>query len=143
MELGDSILVNRFGQGLTPIDPLVEKFASLDIFQKRKMLNDVLFLTLQSRPQEGDNEAAIIESRLKPTFTPCVLLRKGMAHHHLQKIIDLPESELNKAFLLFLNLFKIAYKRRFDLERGSLSKWWYWDLSDDTTVKNLFKKIIP
>ena len=54
--------------------------------------------------------------------------------------MDLPEYELNKAFvlfLLFLSLFRIAYQRRYQREKNHQDKWWYWDLSDNEKVNEI------
>ena len=140
MNIEDEILVNKYGQNLIAVQQLTDKFELLDLLQKKLFLNDILYLIMQSKPRDEDIEFAIKESGLKPTFTPCVLLRKGAANHHLQKIVELPEVELNNTFVLLLSLFKIPYKRRFDIEKNTPNKWWYWDLSDDKIIKALEKK---
>ncbi len=140
MKLEDEILVNKYGQGLVVIEQLTEIFGLLDWTQKKSFLTDILYLIMQSKPKEEDIEPAIKESGLKPTFTPCVLLRKGVANHHLIKIVKLPEVELDKAIVLLLHLFKVAYKRRFIIEKDNPDKWWYWDLSDNKKVEMVIKK---
>jgi hypothetical protein len=140
MKLEDEILVNKFGQGLVVVEQLTEIFGLLDWTQKKSFLTDILYLIMQSKPKEEDIEPAIKESGLKPTFTPCVLLRKGIANHHLIKIVELPEAELGKAIVLLLHLFKVAYKRRFDIEKNNPDKWWYWDLSDNKKVEMVINK---
>ncbi|APU96359.1 hypothetical protein K2F45_07090 [Sphingobacterium siyangense] len=137
MKLEDQILVNRFGQGLIAIDQLTTGFRLLELMTKKKFLNELLFLIMQSKPEEGDIEPAIIKSDLKSTFIPCVLLKKGVANHNLKKIINLPEYELTKAFVLLLNLFKVAYERRFINEKDNPHKWWYWDLSDHEKLERV------
>lgn len=139
MKLEDEILINKFGQGLVAIEQLTERFGLLDVLEKKEFLNDFLYLIIQSKPKKEDIELAIIDSRLKPTFTPCVLLRKGVGNHDLEKLVNLPENELTRAFVLLLSLFKIAYNRRFTVEKNSPDKWWYWDLSDDKTVEMIMK----
>jgi len=140
MKLEDEILVNKFGQGLVAIDQLTEEFSLLGVFQKkREFLNEFLYLIMQSKPKKEDIEPAILESGLKPTFTPCVLLKKGVANHDLEKLVNLPENELTKAFVLLLSLFKIAYQRRFAVEKDNPDKWWYWDLSDNEKVEMIMK----
>ncbi len=139
MNLADEILINKHGQDLIDCNELVEKFDLLDFSKKRIFLNDLLYLIKQSKAKDDDIELAILESKLKPTYTPCILLRKGVANHHLQKIIELPEAEMDKAFLLLLSLFKIAYRRRFANEKNAPNKWWYWDLSDASTIDKIIK----
>jgi len=133
------ILINKHGQGLVSSDILLTKFSSLDLIDKRDMLNDIIYLIMQSKATNKDIHFAIEESKLKPSFTPCILLKKGVESHNLVKIVKLPENEMNKVFLLFLSLFKIAYQRRYQEEKNNSDKWWYWDLSDENKIKMIMK----
>jgi hypothetical protein len=137
MKLEYEILMNKYGQGLINSEPLLLNFEGLEVASKRSFLNDMLFLLLQSKPTDSDIEPAILRSGLKPTYTPCVLLGKGVASHNLEKLIKLPENELNKVFLLLLSLFKVAYQRRFAIEKNHPDKWWYWDLSDEMNISKI------
>lgn len=139
--LKDAILVNKFGQDLISIDEMLDFFSSFDLNMKRSFLLEINSLILQSKPKEEDIEPAIISSGLKSTYTPCVLLKKGVANHNLVKLINLPENELQKAFVLLLNLFRIAYKRRFAVEKNNPEKWWYWDLSDEENINRIPQNI--
>jgi hypothetical protein len=133
------ILINKYGQGLINSKPLLLNFEGLEVVSKRSFLNDMLFLIQQSKPTVSDIEPAIFGSGLKPTYTPCVLLKKGVATHNLEKLKNLPENELNKVFLLLLSLFKLAYQRRFAIEKNRPDKWWYWDLSDEMNIRKIPK----
>ncbi len=139
MKREEEIFINKYGQGLVSNEELQNNFKTLDLSKKRDFLTDMIFVIMQSKPNDNDIEVAILESKLKSTFTPCILLKKGVASHNLTKIIELPEDELNKALLLFLSLFKIAYQRRFNLEKNNPDKWWYWDLSDELKLDELRK----
>ena len=130
MELQQEILINKYGQGLVTLDEVVRMFNSLDADQQRLLCIDIINLIIQSKPIDTDIDDSIIESGLQRTFTPCVLLRKGIENHNLLKIIDLPSNELLKAIKLLLSLFRVAYNRRFLAEMNNPHKWWYWDLSD-------------
>lgn len=131
----NEILLNQFGQGLIANEYLIERFMPLVGANKSDFFNHLIFLISQSKPVIDDVEMAIAESKLKSTYTPCVLLRKGVGFQELKKIADLPDSELEKTTTLFLNLFKIAYRRRFELEKNDPDKWWYWDFSDEGNIK--------
>ncbi len=78
MKLEDQILVNGFGQGLIAIDQLTTGFRLLELMTKKEFLSELRFLIMQSKPEEGDIEPAIIKSDLNSTFTPCVLLKRGV-----------------------------------------------------------------
>lgn len=139
MKIEDEILINKYGQELVEIDSLLNLFLGFDLSYQKIFLHEILHLILQSNPNDEDIESAITHSRLKSTYTPCVLLRKGVSYHNLKKMIDLPENELKKVFVLFLSLFKIAYRRRFIIEKNNLDKWWYWDLSDKVNIDKILR----
>ena len=54
-------------------------------------------------------------------------------------MINLPENEMGKIFILFMGIFKIAYIRRFKEEMNNINKWWYWDLSDNSNVERILE----
>jgi hypothetical protein len=141
MKIEDEILVNKYGQGLISIEQLTKSFHLLDLSQKKLFLSDTLYLIMQSKPKEEDIQLAIEQSKLKPTYTPCIMLKKGVANYNLQKLIELPEAELEKVFVLLLSLFKIPYNRRFEMEKNNPNKWWYWDLSDNKKVEMIMKTV--
>ncbi len=134
MELKLELLINKYGQDIINNEILLSIFNNFDSVVKKEFLNDFLFLICQSKPLNADIDVSINESGLKSTYTPCVLLKKGLNMSNLQKIINLPENELSKAFLLLLSLFRIAYRRRFLQEKNNPNKWWYWDLSDQKNI---------
>lgn len=140
MKIEQEILINQYGQGIVEIDQLMSLFETFDNNSKISFLNDVLFFIIQSKPKDDDAESAIMKSNLKPTYTPCVMLKKGINTNNLMKIIELPESEQKKGFILLLSLFKIAYSRRFEKEKNQPDKWWYWDLSDNEKVNSIISK---
>ncbi|REA62920.1 hypothetical protein DSL64_08390 [Dyadobacter luteus] len=137
MRLEDEIAINQFAQSVRSIDDLLASFSNLEENSKRTVLGFLCNLIWQSKPVDSDVRLAIEGSALKPTFTPCVLLLTHRLVIGLPKVIDLPDSELRKSYILLLHLFKIAYLRRFEEEKGFSEKWWYADLSDIGFVKSL------
>jgi hypothetical protein len=137
MKLEQEILINQYGQGAAHIDSLISLFSEIDKNSRKAFFINLLNLIQQSKPRNGDIELAIRESKLRPTYTPCIVLKKGVKNYNLMKIINLPENELQKAFILLLNLFKVAYQRRFEEEKNNPNKWWYWDLADNEKVNTI------
>lgn len=137
MNLEQEIQFNQFGQGVCEETKLIGQFESLDIESKRSLLRDVENLIMQSKSTIDDIDKAISKSGLKPTFTPCIVIKKGLNYGNFQKIISLPENELTKAFRLFIYLFKEGYHRRYLDEKGDPNKWWYWDLSNDENLEKI------
>ena len=138
MTLEQTISVNQFGQSLIDIEHLLKMFESFENNYRRDFLSGLLFMIMQSKPNDADIEQAIESSKLKSTHTPCIIIKKGVADSNLKKLIVLREDEILKVLRLLLALFKIAYKRRFELEFEDTHKWWYWDLSK----KEIINKII-
>lgn len=138
MSLGQDILINQYGQNLVLIEALIEDYKTLDSDERKMYLLHLVSLIIQSKSDDSDISQAIENSHLEETFTPCVLLEKGgTKYYNLKKIVELPDSELEKALILLLNLFKIGYNRRFQKEKNNPNKWWYWDLSDGETVDSI------
>ena len=106
------------------------------------MIREIGNLIFQSKSNIDDIDKAISNSKLKPTFTPCVIIMKGLNHGNFEKIINLPENELVKAFKLFIYLFKEGYLRRYLEEKDNSNKWWYWDLSNHANLKKIRKGLI-
>lgn len=140
LKIEQEILINQYGQGIAHIDSLVSLFSSMDKDLQKAFLMHLLTLIQQPKPRNEDIQLAIQESKLRTTFTPCVMLKKGVAIHNLMTLINLPENELQKTFILLLSLFKIAYQRRYTEEKDHPGKWWYWDLSDNETVNTIISK---
>lgn len=139
MKIEMEILINKYGQGLIPLIVLQEKFDAYSLCQKRSFLQEMSFLIIQSKPKEEDVDLAIKKEKLKSGYTPCVLLKKGISSYNLERVINLPENEMGKIFILFMGIFKIAYSRRFKEEMNNINKWWYWDLSDNSNVERILE----
>ena len=137
MNLEEPVAINQFGQGFHSIENLVHSFVQLDELEKRQQLTDLTFLLIQSKPFDSDIEQAIIDSTLKPTYTPCVVLKTHKLTVGPNRVTNLPHDELSKAYKLLLYLFRIAYLRRFREEAGNPNKWWYWDLSNADTIQDI------
>lgn len=136
MELIDQISINQYAQGVVSIEQILDCYDTFSLKKKKDYLEILIgYFILQSKPLDSDIPLAIKESGLKPTYTPCVMLKKGVSPHILRNIIALPENESKKVLILLLSLFKIAYLRRFHNEKNDPNKWWYWDLSDEKNIE--------
>jgi len=140
MNLQQEILINKYGQELIEINFFKDFFSNFNLLEKRDYLSSLLELIFQSKPNDKDIEIAITLSGLKPTFTPCVMIKKGVMNHNLIKLIGLPETELDKVLILLMSLFKVAYQRRFIIEKNNPNKWWYWDLANPLMEDKICEK---
>ena len=135
----DEILFNRYAQGVVEAEDLLDVFLKRSMKGQEEYFNLLVMLVGQSRPELEDVELAIESSNLKPTYTPCVVLRKGVEYRNLKKIVNLPSEEHSKAFRLLLALFRISFQRRYKNDPNPSHKWWYWDLSKDEIVASILK----
>ena len=88
-------------------------------------------MTLQAGAREEDISLAITKSKLRATYTPCVLLSKGRLKEQMAKLLKLPPSEFIKAFFLLISLLAIADARRYcKYCQDGCSHWWHRDLSE-------------
>lgn len=141
MKIREEILINQYGQFLVDKNEVLIYFDGLTEVQKLQYLLGLVELILQSKPCDCDIKVAIENSQLRPTYTPCILLAHGgIKYHNLKKIVDLPSSEQLKTLVLFLNLFRVSYRRRFEEESNKCDKWWYSDLSDERNVDLILKQ---
>jgi hypothetical protein len=142
MTLKEEILLNQYGQRIIALNDILSEFENKTLKEKRSFLEYLYSMICQSKIQEEDIEKIIQDSGLKSTYTPCILLKKGIKKHHFYKIINLPENELTKACILLLSAFRIPYERRFEIEKGNY-KWWYWDLSIEENISKVKKGDLP
>ncbi|GAB3047301.1 DUF5958 family protein [Spirosoma pulveris] len=140
MTLGEQVAVNQFGQGVLSIESLLLHFSQMSEVGKRDYLTYLGGLIWQSKPVEADIEQAITHSSLKPTYTPCVVLRTHRLRIGINQLVKLPVNELEKVYRLMLSLFKEAYQRRFQEEGEGSGKWWYCDLSTDDVIERILSK---
>ncbi|EOR28295.1 DUF5958 family protein, partial [Elizabethkingia meningoseptica] len=78
MILEHEILFNKYGQDIIESNVLMETFLDSGEAVQTEFFEYLLFLIIQSKVFTQDIEEAIKNSNLKPTFTPCVLLKKGV-----------------------------------------------------------------
>ena len=94
MTIEHEILINQYGQDLLSLEELMQtSFLNLSNEYQRTYLKDVVNLIIQSKPQDEDVPLAIQMSQLKETYTPCVLIRKGISYAILSQRASLPNNE--------------------------------------------------
>lgn len=120
------LILNKIAQGKIEFEAVVSWFNEFELELKLQILR-VLYLCLsQCHPSKADIEKGIIESKLKPTYTPCLLIKNLALKSAGAKSLELPSQELNKIFLLWLSVFIIAdNKRRVSECQNSCSHWWH------------------
>ena len=126
--------VNSYAQELVDLKKMLDAFRQLSVEDKREVNRVIASLTVQARFTPSDITIACSTYPLRASFTPCVLLSKNCKNHTFLKLINLPEYELEKVFVLFLFVFKQAYVRSRN-ERFGETKWWELDLRETDNIR--------
>lgn len=131
MNLADQIAINQIQQELISQQDAKNWFLSFPTKTQQEILQRLSYMALQAGARETDVSLAIAQSKLRPTYTPCVLLSKGRLKEQMAKLLKLPASEFIKAFFLLISLLAIADARRYSKYcQDGCSHWWHRDLSD-------------
>lgn len=151
MNIKSDIYLNQLSQNIVSQQEGCSWFNELDKDTQLKVLRRIMFFIMQSGARGKDAKAAITESQLKPTYTSCQLLLKAYENEpegnkllsiQLSKVINLPENERCKSFLLLLNLFKIADKNKRKKGLSPDKYWWHHDLSSNEVISKILSEFI-
>jgi len=105
-------MVNRFAQGMISENELLAWYDRLDTAGKRELFSALRAAVHQSHPRPHEVQQGIQRARLKPTFTPCVLLLRFPFGIAVAKILQLPEDEWRKSLRALAHIFALADERR-------------------------------
>lgn len=135
MSIRDEIALNRLISGRMEVEQGLSWFCGLCTTDQLSILRMLQRFSLEAGAFDGDVGAAISASCLKPTFTPCVLLKKGNIRVRLAQVVGLPVEEREKVFRLLVSLASIAdHRRRASKCRNGCRHWWHRDLDDPDVV---------
>lgn len=124
------ITLNQIRQNVISADDGLKWFLCLSEADQRIVLQVLAHATLQAGAMTDDVPQAIVNSGLKSTYTPAVVLTNPNLSMGISKLINLPQSERSKGFKLLMKLFCIADGRRVVFCGDGCKHWWHKDLSD-------------
>ena len=128
------IRLNQIRQGVITGEDGLEWFAGLEGTEQKSVLCTLNYMCMQAGPMTADVPLAILDAGLKPTFTPCVMLKSGKIRTASSKALHLPSTEYLKLFRLLIALFKIADQRRAELCVPDCRHWWHQDLASEAVL---------
>ncbi len=108
--------LNKIAQGFIRFKDGIDWFDESDLDKKKDILHSLSVILTQSHPTSDEVEIGINRSKLKRTYTPCVLMVEKPFNEAVARIRNLPQNEWRKAFLLWLSILSIADKRRRETE---------------------------
>ena len=123
------ILFNSYAHGVTSLETCQTWFTKMDSDEQRQTLEKVLFLLVQAQPSPEVIHQAVVNSPIKPTMTPVVILLKNTLANAVTKLNQLPDSELFKSFTIVLFVFGQAdnYRRVAYCQAGCNHEWHHFD----------------
>ncbi|HYE68779.1 MAG TPA: DUF5958 family protein [Anaerovoracaceae bacterium] len=143
LTMKELILLNQYVQGVVKRLEIVNWFSSLPEDDKRSVVKSVWLLAVQAQIVEDDIPTVTLEAGLKPTHTPVVMLSKGNESLHKRGygLSRLSGVVLNQAFLLVLESFALAERRRKEKEGSEeCNHWWHKNLADENIIKEILEK---
>jgi hypothetical protein len=143
LPIQELVLLNQYVQGIVLREDIVHWYSSLDENSRKAAVKAIWILATQARILESDLTKAIDESGLKPTHTPVQMLKtkKMPFHRRGYALANLKGTVLNQAFLLVLECFALAERRRKDSEdSATCNHWWHKDLSNENVLKERRKQ---
>jgi len=136
MKIRDLVILVKYAQGAVVFDSFYSFLKFLKPPERKIFLSQIVELTGHFAMDDSAAELAIRESGLTDSCAACLLLKEGIYESQLEKIAELPESELEFSFKLLLTLFSIGYQEVYQKHKNAPTKFWYWDYSD---VENTYK----
>ncbi|ARK12912.1 DUF5958 family protein [Fibrella sp. ES10-3-2-2] len=123
------ILFNSYAQGINSLETCQNWFANLNSDDQRQAFQKVLFLLVQAHPSPELIHQAVVNSPIKPTMTPVVILLKNTLANAVTKLKQLPDNELFKSFTIVLFVFGQAdsYRRAVHCQAGCSHEWHHFD----------------
>ncbi len=130
------IIINQIAQDIVTLRQGEKWFADMTVEEQYETLKILQYCVFQSHPLDIERKYAVLESGLRPTYTPCVMLLKhGKVERQVELICKLPSNEYHKIFRLLITLLGIAdYRRRLKCQ-GKCSHWWHKSLDKYSLIE--------
>lgn len=117
--------INKIAQGVIDLRDGIYWFVGCELESKKEILQSLSWFLSQAHPTREEVSAGICLSRLKSTYTPCVIMMEKPFKEALGKILLLPENEWEKSFILWITILGVADKRRRETDccNGCTHEW--------------------
>ena len=133
------VILSKYAQGGVVFNSF---YGTLKFFkppERKIFLSQIIELIGHFPMDDSVANLALKQSGLSATCAACLLLKEGTNEIQLQKILGLPESELESSFKLLLTLFTVGYQPAYQKNKNDANKFWYWDYSDAENALKLLQ----
>lgn len=144
------IYLNQLAQEIEPLETGKNWFMKIDYLNQKKILLELTWLISQAGGLGKDIPKVVEKSGLKVIYTSCVLLMvafekdplmSSVIRMQMAKIVNLPEFESLKSFILMITFLGISDKRRRETKcLNGCSHWWHKDLSQKSVILDILKE---
>ncbi|WP_321281236.1 DUF5958 family protein [Marinifilum fragile] len=119
------IYINKYAQDKLTDSEIMEWFDSFELSKQKEIRDKLIIFTEQSHPTDEMISTAIQTAPINDTMTPVVIFKTQTFKIAMNKIENLPDSELRKSFVIMLNIFKTAdmHRRETDCKNGCTHFW--------------------
>lgn len=119
------IYINRYAQNKLTDSEILDWFDQFDLKGQKEIRDKLIMFAQQAHPTEDLITKAIQTAQIKETMTPVVLFKTKSFKIGINRIVELPDSELRKSIIILLSIFKTAdtYRRETDCKNGCSHEW--------------------
>jgi hypothetical protein len=117
--------INKFAQNKLTDSEILDWFDQFDLTGQKEIRDKLIMFAQQAHPTDELISTAIKTAPIKETMTSVVLFKTQTFKKATNKIVDLPDSELRKSFIIMLSIFKTAdtYRRETECKNGCSHEW--------------------
>ncbi|MGV8826817.1 MAG: DUF5958 family protein [Breznakibacter sp.] len=114
------ININKYAQYKLTDSEIMDWFDQFDLSGQKGIRDKLIMFIEQAHPTDELISKAIQIAPIKDTMTPVVLFKTQTFKNAINKIKNLPDTELSKSFIILLSIFKTAdlYRRETDCKNG-------------------------
>ncbi|REE78719.1 hypothetical protein BX611_3013 [Lutibacter oceani] len=119
------ININKYAQNELSDSEILDWFDQFDLAEQKEIRDKLIMFAQQSHPTDDLITKAIQTAQIKETMTPVIIFKTQTFKTAINKIENLPDSELRKSFIIMLSIFKTAdtYRREADCKNGCSHFW--------------------
>lgn len=119
------ININKYAQDKLNDSEIMGWFDRFELSKQKEIRDKLIVFMQQSHPSDELISTAIKTLPIKETMTPVVLFKTQTFKIAINKVVDLPDSELRKSFIIMLSIFKTAdtYRRETECRNGCGHEW--------------------
>jgi hypothetical protein len=132
------IIINKISQDKISFDDGLDWFDNLDLIQQKEVIRLLVYFIRQAHPDKDSINLGLETAPIRLTMTPVVLLKTQENYKvALDKIIALPDAEINKSFVTLMSVFKAADKKRREIscKNGCTHAWHHLNANSITLKK--------